>query len=262
MSEFAAFLLASPTRSSYVGFCRSACVEEEVDALNALDDGSPLSIVRPWKLASSVNAGSIERARCMAATIAQASGFRARYAKLNRLAAERRTLPVDAPPLDAAAALDGMTYENITFCSLDGAHSLTVRALVDTGSTDCELRGELIERLKLQPEADTAVFETASGIQTEAQLFRAIVRARGREAMCLLSPSEPADDDDDDDDSGDDDDDLDARFGFDQVSDDAMLGHDALAALGLLVDCRHRRLVPLPLPTTSTTSPAAPSDLT
>ena len=37
----------------------------------------------------------------------------------------------------------------------------------------------------------------------------------------------------------------DAVFGFEKVSDDALLGHDALAALGLAVDCRYRRLLPL-----------------
>ena len=42
------------------------------------------------------------------------------------------------------------------------------------------------------------------------------------------------------------DEELDQRFGFDRVSDEGMLGHTALAALNLAVDCRRRRLVALP----------------
>ena len=33
------------------------------------------------------------------------------------------------------------------------------------------------------------------------------------------------------------------EFGLDSATDDALLGSEALAALGLLVDCRNRRLV-------------------
>ena len=39
---------------------------------------------------------------------------------------------------------------------------------------------------------------------------------------------------------------LDAAHGFKAISDDGLLGHDALAALGLLVDCGRRKLVPAP----------------
>ena len=55
----------------------------------------------------------------------------------------------------------------------------------------------------------------------------------------------PADGDESDDESDESDEELDARFGFDRVSDEGMLGHTALAALNLAVDCRRRRLVAL-----------------
>ena len=136
-----------------------------------------------------------------------------------------------------------------------------MRALVDTGSTDCELRQSSIDELRLAPLPGESVrFETAAGIEVDAALYQAIVRipSVAREALCLLSPAEKSgddedggsdgvdgdDDDDDSDDGGGDDDDD--EFGLGEISDDALLGHDALAALGLAVDCRRRALVVLP----------------
>ena len=78
-------------------------------------------------------------------------------------------------------------------------------------------------------------------------------RVEGRESLVLLSPSEK-DEEEDSDDSEDAEDAaaraadaaLDAAHGFKAISDDGLLGHDALAALGLLVDCGRRKLVPAP----------------
>ena len=168
-------------------------------------------------------------------------------------------LMAGGPSLDPGRALDGMTYVQIEVSNPeDPERCLSVRALVDTGSTDCELKGRLIEQLDLRPDTDAgfALFETAAGIQTEAQIYRATVQVCGREALCLLSPAEAQaeeEDEDDDEEDGEEEekdaagvDEIEAAFGFEAMSDDALLGHDALAALGLAVDCSRRRLFPVP----------------
>ena len=102
-------------------------------------------------------------------------------------------LMAGGPSLDPGRALDGMTYVQIEVSNPeDPERCLSVRALVDTGSTDCELKGRLIDQLDLRPDTDAgfALFETAAGIQTEAQIYRATIRVRGREALCPLSPAE------------------------------------------------------------------------
>ena len=112
-----------------------------------------------------------------------------------------------------------------------------------------QLVGELIERLNLPRTGETAIFETAIGrVSAESPIFRARVRVQGREAEVLLSAAEGGEESggESDEESDDEDSELDAQFGFDRFSDEALLGHNALAALGLAVDCRNRRLVPLP----------------
>ena len=74
------------------------------------------------------------------------------------------------------------------------------------------------------------------GRVTEQPIYEAVIRVLGREARVVLSP---ADGDESDDESDESDEELDARFGFDRVSDEGMLGHTALAALNLAVDCRN-----------------------
>ena len=142
----------------------------------------------------------------------------------------------------AADALDGMTYAWVDVRHPDKADFVRVRTLVDTGSTDCELKGDVIRRLGLPATGETAHFETAVGRVTEQPIYEAVIRVLGREARVVLSP---ADGDESDDESDESDEELDARFGFDRVSDEGMLGHTALAALNLAVDCRKRRLVAL-----------------
>ena len=143
----------------------------------------------------------------------------------------------------AADALDGMTYAWVDVRHPDKTDFVRVRTLVDTGSTDCELKGDVIRKLGLPATGETAHFETAVGRVTEQPIYEAVIRVLGREARVVLSP---ADGDESDDESDESDEELDARFGFDRVSDEGMLGHTALAALNLAVDCRKRRLVALP----------------
>ena len=73
-----AYLLASPTRSSYVGFCAQDCLSDVIEALNADESDSPTSIVRPWRLAATAQRELMESAEAVAAAVSRASGFRAR----------------------------------------------------------------------------------------------------------------------------------------------------------------------------------------
>jgi predicted aspartyl protease len=120
--------------------------------------------------------------------------------------------------------------------------SIVVDALVDTGCTDMDLSQRLIHKLGLavDPSEGTAQFETAGGVTIEAPIYRALVRVLGREASVRISPSE--DDACQSDDGTCSSDDSDGGN-----TDAALLGHDALAALGLLVDCHGRRLLAAPL---------------
>ena len=135
-----------------------------------------------------------------------------------------------------------MTYAWVDVRHPDKDQFMRVRTLVDTGSTDCELKADVIQRLGLPATGETAHFETAVGRVTEQPIYEAVIRVLGREARVVLSP---ADGDESDDESDESDEELDQRFGFDRVSDEGMLGHTALAALNLAVDCRRRRLVAL-----------------
>ena len=136
-----------------------------------------------------------------------------------------------------------MTYAWVDVRHPDKTEFVRVRTLVDTGSTDCELKADVIRKLGLPATGETAHFETAVGRVTEQPIYEAVIRVLGREARVVLSP---ADGDELDDESDESDEELDQRFGFDRVSDEGMLGHTALAALNVAVDCRKRRLVALP----------------
>ena len=66
-------------------------------------------------------------------------------------------LMAGGPSLDPGRALDGMTYVQIEVSNPeDPERCLSVRALVDTGSTDCELKGRLIDQL-VAPRRDEVV---------------------------------------------------------------------------------------------------------
>ena len=154
-----------------------------------------------------------------------------------------------------------MTYVSAEFVNPDRPKKRVgpLRVLVDTGSSDCELSAESIEQLGLKP-VETALFETAAGITTSANVYRATIRVLGREASVLLSPAEgeeSSDDDEEDDEEDDGEEDFDELFGFEKTSDGGLLGHDALAALGLAVDCRRRELIMLPPTEPETSQPVA-----
>eukprot|EP01062_Namystynia_karyoxenos_P023648 TRINITY_DN19158_c0_g1_i1.p1 TRINITY_DN19158_c0_g1~~TRINITY_DN19158_c0_g1_i1.p1 ORF type:complete len:219 (+),score=73.47 TRINITY_DN19158_c0_g1_i1:73-657(+) len=114
-----------------------------------------------------------------------------------------------------------LTYTTVTFRGPGG--SVDARALVDTGSTDCELRAAHVERLRL-PVAGEERYETATGWVTEAT-YQVEVSVGGRSCKCVLT-SIP-----------------DSRFeGPDACTDEALLGHTAISRLGVGVDCASRSL--------------------
>ena len=254
---WAAVLLYSATRSSYVAVCQSDDVERQPGVLDEAE--GPLSVAAPWRIACIAERTTKEGAEAVAAAVAKCGGFRARFRACDalRLAAPSRDAPPAAAVADAlssidlglhgecgaADALDGMTYAWVDVRHPEKADFVRVRTLVDTGSTDCELKADVIRKLGLPATGETAHFETAVGRVTEQPIYEAVIRVLGREARVVLSP---ADGDESDDESDESDEELDQRFGFDRVSDEGMLGHTALAALNLAVDCRKRRLVALP----------------
>ena len=251
---WAAVLLYSATRSSYVAVCKSDDVDKQPSRLDASDDG-PLAVAAPWRIACVAERRTKEGAEAVASAVAKCGGVRARFRACDalRLAVPSRDAPSAAAVVDAlssmdlgappaADALDGMTYAWVDVRHPDKTEFVRVRTLVDTGSTDCELKADVIRRLGLPATGETAHFETAVGRVTEQPIYEAVIRVLGREARVVLSP---ADGDESDDESDESDEELDARFGFDRVSDEGMLGHTALAALNLAVDCRKRRLVAL-----------------
>merc|ERR1712151_727293 len=91
-------------------------------------------------------------------------------------------------------------------------------------------------------------FETASGRQMQTGLFQATIVVQGHTANVRVSEAEEEDEEEEeeeeeDEEDGDGQEDVDRQFGFSSDTDEAVLGYQALAQLGLLVDCRRRRLV-------------------
>ena len=127
---------------------------------------------------------------------------------------------------------DEHTYATVCFRSpqdKDAARFVELDALVDTGSTDCELRESFVRLLGLPLEGEES-FETATGTEVE-RTYRVLVECCGQRCEALVTST------------------PDWRFGRDvaeedEATDEAVLGHQALAELGLLVDCRGRVLVP------------------
>jgi len=111
----------------------------------------------------------------------------------------------------------------------DATRFVELEALVDTGSTDCELRESFVRLLSL-PLEDEEEYETATGTQIE-RTYRVLVECGGECCEALVTST------------------AEWRFARgvpeeDEATDEAVLGHQALADLGLLVDCRSRTLVP------------------
>mmetsp|Transcript_104229 Transcript_104229/g.291995 ORF Transcript_104229/g.291995 Transcript_104229/m.291995 type:complete len:434 (-) Transcript_104229:230-1531(-) len=252
LGEWAAYLLVSPTRSSLAGAARSADIPRILRLHNgeSQEPGPEATrLLRPWRLAERVDFSDAAGARHAAAAIARASGFRARLATLRGAA---RAAPEGEGPTDAE---DGVEFSNPK-----SGKSVTVVALVDTGSSDCDLRQELIGRLGL-PRCRAGLpscFETAAGRIVEAPSYSARLRVLGREVDVRVNPTDEDDDEEEDEE--------DRAMGLVSSTDDAVLGCQALAALGLCVDCAGRRLVEpvagLPaLPCDASTAMHAPIEL-
>ncbi|KAL1515417.1 hypothetical protein AB1Y20_002043 [Prymnesium parvum] len=132
--------------------------------------------------------------------------------------------------------VEPLTYAIVKFCNPrreKGAECVSVRALVDTGSSDCELRERYVSQLKLSP-VGTSEYETAAGATVETT-YRAEIWYEGRCCMALLTSTPDwrfADGVDED----------------DEMTDEAILGHDALANMGLIVDCAAQQLLLKPPP--------------
>eukprot|EP00930_Biecheleria_cincta_P041167 TRINITY_DN28198_c0_g2_i1.p1 TRINITY_DN28198_c0_g2~~TRINITY_DN28198_c0_g2_i1.p1 ORF type:complete len:414 (-),score=82.86 TRINITY_DN28198_c0_g2_i1:75-1151(-) len=186
----------------------------------------------------------MEAARCQAWQVSRASGFRSRLSALRtRQLPEAEQQAMDSQSaVSLQAGLDALTYVSVEFINPgQRSNSISVVALVDTGSTDCELRTKYIEQLQLDPGGGYTRVETAANRMVKTAMFQAVVRIDGCEAPIWLTPAEEDEEEEDDEK-----DPLDEEFGFSSLSDDAMLGRSALASLGLLVDCHERRLIPLP----------------
>lgn len=119
-------------------------------------------------------------------------------------------------------AASGLTLAHCTFTSPLAPHGPRVvvrRALVDSGSSDCELRGNLLERLPRLPVVSRgAVYETATGGEA-FDAYEVLLTVEGRTAAVVVTAC------------------------FDGSSDDALVGHMALGALRLPLDCQARRLL-------------------
>eukprot|EP00928_Gymnodinium_smaydae_P073004 TRINITY_DN56272_c0_g1_i1.p1 TRINITY_DN56272_c0_g1~~TRINITY_DN56272_c0_g1_i1.p1 ORF type:complete len:416 (+),score=76.89 TRINITY_DN56272_c0_g1_i1:39-1286(+) len=258
---WAAYLLVSPTRSSLAG----AAPRDSLPKLVALHNGelhdepgpSSTAALRPWRIADAVDIGSRFEAETAARRVARCSGFRARLTSLRdfrktpvaaHMQRENSSLEEDDGGL-LMGMLDGLTYVPVEFANpSDPTRRKTVLALVDTGSASCDLRPSIIEELELPESGNGGLVETAAGQIMETRDFNAIVRVGNVESRVLVNA---VDEDEDEDEEGSETesggavDDVDREFGFLSNSDDAVLGSGALAALGLLVDCKNRRVIPL-----------------
>ncbi|CAL1169723.1 unnamed protein product [Cladocopium goreaui] len=123
-----------------------------------------------------------------------------------------------------------LTYVEVEFKSTaDPSKSVVVpRALVDTGSSDCELREGFFQKIQpLRSIQQGVLYETVTGAEAydvyEVEI--SILGKRGVAALTLVPESRFSPD------------------AEDACTDDAIVGHMALAALGLLVDPAHQRVL-------------------
>jgi len=122
----------------------------------------------------------------------------------------------------ATGANNGFTYVQCVFTSplSPAGPCVTVEAaLVDTGSSDCELCGNLLARLPALPVVMRgAIYETATGAEA-FDAYEVLLTVHGKTAAVVVTACDES------------------------SSDDALVGHMALGALGLDVDCIARRLL-------------------
>lgn len=237
------YLLISPSRSSICGhgsFSSSSCVSS---LLQRHDDAVETRHLKPWRVAELKRQPNEAVAAAKGLQVSRQSGFRARLMALRQ--ENHLKVPEKIEVLPIEKALDALTYVEVEFCSpKDTTRCVKVLALVDTGSNDCDLKGSLIEELRLPiaRRGGTSV-ETAANRVVEISIFQAKLKVLGREAIVEVSPadedyaaiggavSDAAEDD------------VDKEFGLSTTTDEAVIGADALASLGLIVDCKHRRLL-------------------
>eukprot|EP00929_Paragymnodinium_shiwhaense_P030117 TRINITY_DN17119_c0_g2_i1.p1 TRINITY_DN17119_c0_g2~~TRINITY_DN17119_c0_g2_i1.p1 ORF type:complete len:354 (+),score=62.05 TRINITY_DN17119_c0_g2_i1:93-1154(+) len=256
------YLLVSPTRSSLIGVARGSELRHVLAVHNGSetsDEEAPaVTVLRPWCVADFVAWPSRAEAVSAARRVSHASGFRARVRTLRQQQQEdaagagTRRLPLteDADDFSTQQGLDALTYVPVEFVHPDRPEQkVTVCALVDTGSSTGDLRRKFIDKLGLQQDGTgMSFFETASGRSLESQTFCARARFLGQEAVVKVNPSEEdgaeedgeeesADEDSCEEDGSDSSIDVDKEFGLDSISDDAVLGHEALSTV-LLADER------------------------
>lgn len=121
------------------------------------------------------------------------------------------------------AKANGLTRVQCSFASPlrpDGPCVRVREALVDTGSSDCELLPQLLRCLQPLPiVASGAVYETSTGGE-EYVAYEVLLTVQGRTCAAVVTCSDAS------------------------SSDDALIGHMPIGALDFLVDSRSRRLVP------------------
>lgn len=245
-APWVAYLLVSPTRSSFTGVSETAKLPDILKRIST-DENCPkmLSILRPFRLAEHRQFETVQDARRAAWRTARASGFRARLRALQSDTDGTHETHDGDRDLDLHAGLDGLTYVEVEVLHpSDEKRRATVRALVDTGSTDCDLQKSVINSLGLPLAGEASFFETAAGKKVSMDAFVARVRYGSTEVDVQVNPADEEIDSEQDDE-------LDRIFGFKSTTDDAILGLDALSKLGLVVDCSNRRLIPadeLPAP--------------
>eukprot|EP00928_Gymnodinium_smaydae_P080506 TRINITY_DN64191_c0_g1_i1.p1 TRINITY_DN64191_c0_g1~~TRINITY_DN64191_c0_g1_i1.p1 ORF type:complete len:469 (-),score=71.08 TRINITY_DN64191_c0_g1_i1:35-1441(-) len=148
-------------------------------------------------------------------------GFKGGFVELHDGTASADVEKVNCQP--SVSERQGLTYAHCTFISPlcpNGPRVVVERALVDSGSSDCELLPGLLRRLGALPlVARGAIYETSIG-GTPCDAYEVIVIVEGRACAAVVTASDEA------------------------SSDEALLGHMSLGALGLTVDCLTRRLVP------------------
>ena len=84
---WAAVLLYSATRSSYVAVCQSSDVDKQPSRGTRAD--GPLAVAAPWRIACVAERRSKEGAEAVASAVAKCGGFRARFRALRRTAVGR-----------------------------------------------------------------------------------------------------------------------------------------------------------------------------
>ena len=129
-----------------------------------------------------------------------------------------------------SAATAPLTYVEVEFRStVDGKRVVVPNALVDTGSSDCELREGLYRQIApLRSVRQGVVYETVTGAEAY-DVYEVEIAILGRRGVAALTLT------------------PEARFApgaEDVCSDEAIVGHMALAALRLLVDPANQRLLP------------------